>query len=264
MNILEVRKEFRKIVTTSLWADEVEEILPEFTRSINELDLNNFREMSSVAYEKAGAKNAINLMKAVSLAVGECLGKELKNAKHRLSRAEEQIVRNYCNQSYTDVNEMLLGYGERDPKTFQFISDLDYILDVHSQEFTGTLFRSMQLTRDQLENLNGEFEFKNYVSTSVTPAIIYGNWLGNAAYEFIPQKEIDEVFETNTFELDTVETLFIIECNDVPVMNTAPFSFNPMECEYLLSRGTTVKINSVKEINGKRRKQIIVKCEVML
>lgn len=264
MNILEVRKEFRKIVTTSLWADEVEEILPEFTRLINRLDIHNFREMSSVAYEKAGAANAINLIKAVSLAVGECLARDMKKEKHELSDREANIICDYCNQRYVSVNEYLLGYGERDPETVSFVTTLDYILDEHSRKFTGTLFRSMQLSSDQLENLNGEFEFKNYVSTSVTPAILYGNWLGNAAYEFIPQKEIDEAFETNTFQLDTVDTLFIIDCVDVPVMNTTPFSFNPMECEYLLSRGTTVKINSVKEINGKRRKQIIVKCEVVL
>ena len=177
------------------------------------------------------------------------------------SFSESKALSHYISEGYENINDYLLGFEAGHPEVDELIDEIDAVLD-RTEKLDMTLYRSMQLDAGDFHGIigEGEFTFKNFVSTSYNAGMLLGGWHGNCTSFFCENQYNDKKKLQNT-----INTAWVIETKgNTKGLRVGGYSWNPEENEVLLPRGLSVKINKVVESFGNEdHRQFTIFCEVI-
>lgn len=185
------------------------------------------------------------------------------------------IIKKYCSNTFETVNNYLLNGEIRTTEQDQVentIKELDRAFVESSSQLPDDtiLYRSMKFPDWLfLETIDDKlFHFRTYVSTSFSPYMGL-TFNGQGLTPVVGCEYI-----TSSDEIDSepmrhvIETSMVIrDVNTVPVIIPGKISGSPRECEVILPRGVTIRINRVAigrdEIMGKKINSAIMDCSIV-
>lgn len=216
---------------------------------ITDLSLNNYaeiiREVEKFLGDYTFTKKVIHSIYEVH---SQKLAHDNSYIQAGLTECEIEALEDYISEGFEDINDYLL--GETNINNIEnVLKSIEYIDSAISKAdlITTTLYRGQHFTIHEIEQIkkDGEFTFKNFVSTSYAP-IIFGGWLGNSTSLYC-ENRYDENFAKAPL---TCNVSWIIDCKESKGLIAGNLSWNKEECEVILPRGTTLKIKNVIESFG--------------
>jgi hypothetical protein len=163
-----------------------------------------------------------------------------------------KTIKKYCGLSFETVNRFLLN-GELRAEQ----NEIEDIIKTMDRAFTESasivpkdtvVYRSMAFPDWMfIETLEDKvFHFRTYVSTSLSPYVGL-TFAGAGLKPVVGCSYIDDPEEISTEPMNTKisTSMAIRDIHTVPVIIPGKISNSPRECELILPRGTTIRLNKV-------------------
>ncbi|QIW87069.1 hypothetical protein AHP1_2381 [Aeromonas phage Ahp1_CNU-2021] len=154
-------------------------------------------------------------------------------------------IMHYCGMGFKTINNFLLN-GSGGNKGQNLVAKMDKAFEESAAYVTKDvlLFRSMAM-RDYLalEIAEGKlFHFRTYVSTTTSP--IKGMSFCGPGMSAMATYRYTDLMDTDPIDRDLTTTMTIRDAYKIPVVVPGKFAAQfPQECEVIMPRGTTVRIN---------------------
>ncbi|ADM79888.1 Alt RNA polymerase ADP-ribosylase [Aeromonas phage phiAS5] len=201
-------------------------------------------------------KEAINIMDAIFVSgivegVSVPITRSYQQYKPSMSTANKKAIEKYCGQGFTAMNEFLIEGG-----TSSSVANIIQELDLAFMEAGVrvdpklTVYRGSQLKSEEASSAAKSklFYFRSFVSTSLNPKVGFtfgGNDKAKIA-KIMTAADRVESLEGKTMAHERVIAAFMINGLDsIPVLIPGAHSPFAAECEIILPRGTTIRINDM-------------------
>lgn len=173
-----------------------------------------------------------------------------------IDKKDVAAISRYCGSGYSAMNLMLVGNNDN-PEQEQHVLALDEAFKTSSVRVSPnlTVYRGSRMNDVDTYGIaiSKLFHFRTFVSTSMNPRVGFtfgGNEKDKIGYVLAKSTKLDKL--DGSFPVDPQASIaFMIKGLDkIPVIIPGTYSPYPRECEVILPRGTTIRIEKLAAGNG--------------
>lgn len=172
-----------------------------------------------------------------------------------IAKEDVAIIERYCGSGYSQINNQLI-HGLVTPAATEWIKKLDEAFERSGVRVNPelTVYRGSKLPSSEVFDITvGKlFHFRAFVSTSLNPRTGFsfgGNDKHDIARVLISTNRRDKIDDTEPMQDPMIAAFMISGLDKIPVIIPGDYSPYERECEVVLPRGTTIRIEDMATAN---------------